>query len=211
MFFDRPPTYVAAGLVKPVRAHFSQHQANRQLELELSILIGREVRNRTIVGKHQVGAQQDIRSSAIAGHGNIPDNGKSKQGFDIRVVRKRLERIPEKYEQIHLSLGDKCADLLIAAKRSAVETMNRQTQFVRQQSPRGAGGVYFTPQHAGQMDLRPFNQLFLLVVVRNECNPFGAHRDSKVESKNTLLQVVKLILFLPPVHVLWRRKTFRVG
>jgi hypothetical protein len=57
------------------------------------------------------------------------------------IVRLRLQRIPEKHQQIDLAIGDPGADLLVAAEQAAAEAGDGQAGFLVKQAPGGTGGV----------------------------------------------------------------------
>ena len=62
-------------------------------------------------GNHKVGGR------AVAGNRDVPYRRHPQERFDIRVVRHRLERVPEKDQEVDLVIDDHCADLLVAAQR----------------------------------------------------------------------------------------------
>ena len=67
----------------------------------------------------------EISGGAIARNRNVPQGCKANQGFDVRVVRLRLERVPEKEQAVEVAFGDFRTDLLVAAKWSAYELHHR--------------------------------------------------------------------------------------
>ena len=70
----------------------------------------------------------------VAGNRDIADNGDPEQGLDVRVMRMRLQRIPQEHQQIDLALGDAGADLLVAAAGAAPEAGDRQPELLLQEA-----------------------------------------------------------------------------
>jgi len=53
----------------------------------------------------------------LQGNRDIADDRDPEQGLDVRVMRLRLQRIPQEHQQVDLALGNAGADLLVAAVR----------------------------------------------------------------------------------------------
>src|SRR5215469_15625326 len=87
------------------------------------------------------------------------------------VVRMRLQRIPEKHEQIYLSVRDAGPDLLIPAERPTVEPGHRQAGFLAEHPARGAGREQAVPGKDVAVELGPFTHVLLTAVVRDERDP----------------------------------------
>ena len=64
------------------------------------------------------------------------------QGLDVRVVRLRLERVPEEDQKVYLTLDDLGADLLVAAEGAALEPLDRELQLLLESRPGRAGCEY---------------------------------------------------------------------
>jgi hypothetical protein len=80
----------------------------------------------------------------------------------------RFEWIPEENEEIDLAIDDLRADLLIPAEGAAFEALDGEFQFLLQYRSRGARGVDLVVGEKVAVELGPFNQVPLLVVVSHE-------------------------------------------
>src|SRR5215469_18317100 len=87
------------------------------------------------------------------------------------VVRMRLQRIPEKHEQIYLSVRDAGPDLLIPAERPAVEPGHRQADFLAEHPAGGAGREQAVLGKNVAVELGPFTHVLLTAVVGDERDP----------------------------------------
>jgi hypothetical protein len=63
-----------------------------------------------------------ISGSPVAGNGNIPNHRYAQKRFHVWVMRQRLEWVPEENKEINAAFSDAGADLLVAAKRAALES-----------------------------------------------------------------------------------------
>ena len=81
----------------------------------------------------------EVSGGAIAGHRDVPDHGYSQQRLYVRVMRLRLQRIPEEDEQVNLPVSDPGADLLVAAEWPALEAGHAQAELIAEQPAGGAG------------------------------------------------------------------------
>ena len=70
---------------------------------------GNVVRHDSIVRlAHQGGRDQEIRRGTVAGGRDVVQHGDAQQGLDVRVVRQRLERVPEEDQEVDARLR-RCA------------------------------------------------------------------------------------------------------
>src|SRR3990172_1902589 len=83
-------------------------------------------------------------------------------------MRQRFERIREKDQKVDLAVGDLGADLLIPAQRSTLEFGNVATQFPFQDHAGRACGIERVVGQEGLVVFGPFNEILLLIVVRNQ-------------------------------------------
>src|SRR3972149_189724 len=104
----------------------------------------------------------------MACDGDVPHPRHAEQGFDLRSSRHWLERGPEKDEKINLAIDNRGADLLIAPQRSTLEFGNFETQFLFQYPTGCAGGIDLVVSQERSIIFGPFNQILLLIVVRNK-------------------------------------------
>src|SRR5262245_18822923 len=126
--------------------------------------------DRLVVIVEQRRRDQHVGGREVAGDRNVPQRRQAKERLDVGVVRLRLERIPEEDEQIDRALGDPGSDLLVAAERSAHQPGDLEPQLVLQQGPGRPGGNQVVLRQRGAVELRPAQQLDLLVVVSDECD-----------------------------------------
>src|SRR5262249_52532289 len=105
------------------------------------------------------------------GNRDIADNGDAEQGLDVRVVRMRLQRIPQEHQQVDLALGDAGADLLVAAVRAAAEAGDRQPELLLQEVAGGGRREQLVTGQQVQVVPGPLEHVPLLVVVRDHGNP----------------------------------------
>ena len=130
-----------------------------------------EAKNAPLVFRlHVRRGDNEIGSGAIARNGNVPQGCKANQGFDVRVVRLRLERVPEEEQAVEVAFGDFRADLLVAAEWSAFELQDRQAKLVLDERARCAGGGKMMMFKHGEMFAHPIKHFAFAVVVRNECD-----------------------------------------
>ena len=89
---------------------------------------------------------EEIMKSAdarFAGHRNIPHDGQTEQGLDVRIVRLRLQRIPEEDDEVDHAFRNLCADLLVATERTALQLENIHLQRLFEQGTSGSGRAQF--------------------------------------------------------------------
>ena len=89
---------------------------------------------------HQRAREQEVGRRPVAGDGRVVDDRHPQQRLDVDVVRLRLERVPEEDHEVDAPLGDRRADLLVAAERAAEEARDRQAELARDQPAGRAGG-----------------------------------------------------------------------
>src|SRR5581483_2703716 len=73
--------------------------------------------------------EHEVRRRAIARDGDVVDDGAAQQGLHVDVVRVRREWVPEEDHEIDPALGDRRADLLVAAERAAEEPRDGQVEL----------------------------------------------------------------------------------
>src|ERR1035438_14162 len=120
-----------------------------------------------VAAAHQRRGDHEISGGPVAGHRDIADHGDPEQGLNVRIMRMRLERIPQEYQQVDLALGDTGADLLVAAIRAAPEAGDGQAELLQEVTGGGRGEQVVTGQQA-QVVLGPLEHVLLLVVVRDQ-------------------------------------------
>src|SRR5207248_2068239 len=82
----------------------------------------------------------EVGGGPVAGDRDVAHHRDPEQGLDVRIVRVRLQRVPEEHQQVDPALRDPGADLLVTAVRAAAEAGDRQAEPVLQQAARGGGG-----------------------------------------------------------------------
>jgi hypothetical protein len=85
-------------------------------------------------------------------------------------MRLGFHGIPEENEHNYYALCDHCADLLIAAERTAEHLPHRPVQAFFQQPSGSAGGYQLVSRQHGFIKFRPFHKIFLFVVMGYQCN-----------------------------------------
>jgi hypothetical protein len=79
-----------------------------------------------------------------------------------------LERVPEEDQEVDVPLGDLPADLLVTAQRSAAEGNDVEIELLGEESAGRARRVQRVPGQEIAVERRPFQQIALLVVVRDQ-------------------------------------------
>jgi hypothetical protein len=79
----------------------------------------------------------------------------------------RLERVPEKDQEIDLALRDLRSDLLVTTERSALEFDNLKIEFPLQQSARCSSGKQLVLSQEISIKACPLQQISLLIVMRD--------------------------------------------
>src|SRR5206468_12192248 len=92
----------------------------------------------------------------------------AQQCLDVDVVRLRLQRIPEKDDDVDPSLDDGRTDLLIAAERSAEKSGDVETELLTEDRAGRSGRVQLMLQQGPAVEARPRQQLHLAVVVSDQ-------------------------------------------
>ncbi len=124
-----------------------------------------------VAAVHQRRGDQEVGGGAVAGHRDVPHHGDAQQRLDVRVVRLRLERVPEEDQDVDLALRDLGADLLVAAERAALQAGDRQPELVAEQRAGGAGGAEVVLGQQRAVEPGPLREVRLLVVVRDQGDP----------------------------------------
>jgi hypothetical protein len=83
----------------------------------------------------------------------------------------RFERIPEKDEKIDFTVGYLGADLLITTQWSTLEFVDFEAKLLFQYLAGGSCRIYLVVSQEHSIVFCPFNQITLLVVVRDEGYP----------------------------------------
>src|SRR3990172_4006987 len=91
-------------------------------------------------------------------------------------MRHRLERVPEKDQEIDLTLCDLRSDLLVATQRPALQLDDLEIEFLLQQLSRCSCGVQFVLSQQVSIKARPFQEVLLLIVVRDKGDLFRFFR-----------------------------------
>jgi hypothetical protein len=131
------------------------------------------LRHQRLVGlDHQRRGDHKIRRGPIAGDGDVPHHCDAQQRPHIGVVRLHLERIPEEDQQIELTLSDHRPDLLVAAEWPALQFVDAHPQLTLEERPGGPGGIQVMLSQERTVVSRPFQEILLLVVVRDQGDPF---------------------------------------
>src|SRR5207253_7915253 len=112
--------------------------------------------------------RSEVRRGAVAGHRYVPHHGDAQQGLDVRIVRLRLQRVPEEDQTVDVALGDSGANLLIATQRSALELVDSQPELLLQQMAGGAGGVQLVVSQELAIEASPLEQRLFLVIVGHQ-------------------------------------------
>ena len=71
---------------------------------------------------------------------------------------------PEKDHEVDNALGDFGANLLVSTQRSALELMDRGTQYLLQQLTGGAGGIKRMFNQEAPVPSRPVQKILLLMM-----------------------------------------------
>ena len=120
---------------------------------------------------HQRRGDQEIRRGPVAGDRYVADHRDPEQGLDVRVMRMRLQRIPQEHQQVDLALGDAGADLLVTAVRPAAEAGHRQAELLLEEMTRRGRCEQLVTGQPVEVVLGPLEHVLLLIVVRDQGNP----------------------------------------
>src|SRR5437867_8464153 len=127
-----------------------------------------------VVARHERRRDHEVGRRPIAAHGDVPDDGESKERLHVRIVWLWLERIPEEHQEVDLAVGDECAKLLIAAKRSAAELLHWDVELFLEERSGRSGGDEIVGRKEPQVEPGPGNEVWLLVVVCDEPDPLSS-------------------------------------
>src|SRR5664280_2383319 len=120
---------------------------------------------------HERGRDHEVGRGAVARDRDVPHHRDAQQCLDVRVVRLRLERVPEKDHEVDGALRDLRADLQVAAEGAALQLGDRHFQFALEKRAGGAGREQLVTGEQDTVELRPLQQRLLLVVVGDERDP----------------------------------------
>src|SRR5664280_2433815 len=90
---------------------------------------------------HERAGEQEVGRGTIAGNRTVMYHGDAEQRLHVDIVRLRLEWVPEEEHDVQATLRDPRADLLVSAKWSAEEALDRKTEFALNEPPGRARGV----------------------------------------------------------------------
>ena len=121
-----------------------------------------------VVVRHQRRRNDEVGGRAIAGDRDIPDGGDAQEGPHVGVVRMRLQRIPEKDQDIDAAFGDPGADLLIAPQRAALKLVDIGLKLLLQEVAGRLCRVQLMLKQEPFVEQRPLQQVGFLVVVGHE-------------------------------------------
>ena len=91
--------------------------------------------------------------------------------FNVRVVRMRLQRVPQEDQDVDLALGEAGADLLVAAVGAAPEAGNGQAKLLGQQMAGRGGCEQVVSVEEIEVVLGPLQHVPFLIVVRDQGDP----------------------------------------
>jgi drug/metabolite transporter (DMT)-like permease len=112
--------------------------------------------------------QHEVGGGAVARRRNVADHGDPEKGLHIDVVRLRLQGIPEEDQEVDPPLGDRGADLLIAAERTAEEPVHFKTKLTREQRTGRPGRVQLVGRQRVAIEPGPFEHFRFAIVVRDQ-------------------------------------------
>ena len=87
---------------------------------ELELFLGREQRRR----------DEEVRGGPVARDRDVPHHRDPQQRAHVRVVRLRLQRVPEKYQEVDPAFGYHGAYLKVASQRAALHLAYLQSKFL---------------------------------------------------------------------------------
>src|SRR3990172_6095705 len=87
-------------------------------------------------------------------------------------MRHRLERVPEKDQEIDLALCDLRSDLLIATQRPALQLDDLEIEFLLQQFSRCSRRIELMMTQEVSVKPCPFEQILFFIVMSNERDLF---------------------------------------
>ena len=129
------------------------------------------IRHKTIIiAIHQGRGNHEICGRAIAGNGNVPNDRYAQERLDVWIMGLRFERIPEKDEKIDFTISYLGADLLITAQWSTVKFGDFKAKLLFQDLAGCPCCIYLVVSQEHSIEFCPFNQIALLVVMRNKSN-----------------------------------------
>ncbi len=88
-------------------------------------------------------------------------------------MRLGLQGVPEEHQEVDPALGDRGADLLVTAQRSAEEAVDGQAELGGQQRARRPGCVKLMGAQRLNVEPRPLEHVRLAVVVRDQRDPLA--------------------------------------
>jgi len=105
-----------------------------------------------------------------AGNKDVPHDCHAQERFDIRVVRLRFGRVPEKDQELDLVLRDRGADLLVPSLGPFGGSWTSRTGPRFQDGAGRAGGMQGVMRQDSAVVACPGNQVLFRVVVRPSSN-----------------------------------------
>src|SRR5579864_5102848 len=89
-------------------------------------------------------------------------------------MRLRFEWIPEKHKEVNFALGNLRPNLLVTTQWPTAQLGHLQTNFFFQKRSRRSGRAQLMLRQQHSVEPRPFNQIALFIVMRNQSDPFFA-------------------------------------
>ncbi len=124
-----------------------------------------------------MGAVHDeVGGRFVGGNRDVPHRSQSQQRFHIRIVRHRIEGIPEEDQHVDLPFGNQGAKLLVATHGAGEEAGDGQLGLFAKHGAGGAGGIEVVELELLLAAHDPVQQRGFHVVVSDQCHPLvGCH------------------------------------
>jgi hypothetical protein len=155
----RMPRSAAARCLSPRAASPPRRHARRVVHQPIVLTVDERRRDQEVCGR------------AVAGDGNVVEDGDAQERAHVGLVRMGLERIPEEDEHVELARGDERADLLVTAERAALEPGHLEVPPLRDEPAGGPRGDEVVLAQDRLVVADPREQVFLAAVVRDERDP----------------------------------------
>ena len=118
--------------------------------------------------RHERGRNEKICRGPVAGDRNVPDHGDAEERFHIRIVRVRLQRVPEENEDVDFAFADLRSNLLVPAQRPALQPLHRKIQLRMEQLSCSPRRDELMPCKRLTIELGPSQEILFLVVMRDD-------------------------------------------
>lgn len=125
--------------------------------------------------------EANMKSAALRlqATGTFQTTSHGQERLDVGVTRLGLKRIPEKNQQIELTLRDHGSDLLVTTKRAAKQLAYCESELRFQQRACGPSRKQVASPTDAAVESRPLEQAVLLVVMRDHRDPQSAALSSR--------------------------------